>query len=336
MNEAIYAASLRFDDGSGNVRDTLRVGFALISVVGSEEDLDDDPNNLTAPVLAVDVDARYTLGYLGTDPSDPTVRGVYVRRFSQPAHALGDAVRLGAVLPSGGNGAHSLALDVAPGGGLVASFVQTVGATDTIYAATLDAAGAPDPSGYVPIATDAAPSGPGDGRFVPGLETDARGFAIVNYAMRSVAEVRHRQLADHVMAERRGATLFVNGTGGDDHIIVERVRNNLFVNVNGVVRRLDANVVQSLSIDGFGGDDDVINATALPATIHGRDGADTLWGGIGDDSLRGFGGNDVLFGDTGNDTFHGGDGADTIHGGAGGDSGDVDGLDDVLAVETLS
>jgi len=130
--------------------------------------------------------------------------------------------------------------------------------------------------------------------------------------------------------------LFVDGTEGNDHIIVEQVRNNLFVNVNGVVERFNAADVQFLSISGLGGDDDIVNASAIPSTISGGDGADTLWGGTGPDVLRGFGGNDslrggdgddVLLGDTGNDTLHGGDGFDTLTGGKGDDAllfGEVD------------
>src|SRR5688500_7682686 len=123
-----------------------------------------------------------------------------------------------------------------------------------------------------------------------------------------------------------GAELFVNGGEGNDHIIVERVRQNLFVNINGTVERFNAADVQFLSISGLGGDDDIVNASAIPSTISGGDGADTLWGGTGPDRLRGFGandvlrggdGDDVLLGDSGDDTLHGGDGSDTLSGGTG-------------------
>ena len=142
--------------------------------------------------------------------------------------------------------------------------------------------------------------------------------------------------------ELRGSELFVNGSDSAELIIVETVREKVFVNIGGVVQAFRSADVQQLSINGFGGDDDIVNATALPTTIHGGDGKDTIWGGIGADSIRGQGGedrlhggdgNDLLFGDTANDTLHGGDGADTLWGGTGADEmlfGEI--LDGVSAV----
>jgi Ca2+-binding RTX toxin-like protein len=126
-----------------------------------------------------------------------------------------------------------------------------------------------------------------------------------------------------------GDELFVDGTDAADHIIVERVRDRVFVNINGSVQGFNASAVRFLSISGLGGDDDIINASAIPSTLSGGDGHDTLWGGTGADHLRGFGGNDslrggdgndVVFGDTGNDTLHGGDGTDALTGGKGDDT----------------
>jgi Ca2+-binding RTX toxin-like protein len=109
--------------------------------------------------------------------------------------------------------------------------------------------------------------------------------------------------------------------GGDaaDHVIVERVRENLFVNVNGVVRTFAAADVQYLSINGLGGDDDIVNNTAIASAIHGGDGNDTIWGGAGDDRIRGQGGDDVLRGGDGNDAVRGESGGDFAHGGDGRD-----------------
>ena len=120
--------------------------------------------------------------------------------------------------------------------------------------------------------------------------------------------------------------LFVEGTNAADHIIVERTMTRVFLNINGSVQGFDAGDVLFLSISGHGGDDDIINASFIPSTIHGGDGNDTIWGGVGRDSLRGFGGNDslrgghgddVLAGDDGDDTLHGGDGSDILTGGPG-------------------
>ena len=352
---AYYGAVFRNDSDPDQPRSTLQVGRLNESGLQSFGEFQDDLDGVTAPsVVAHDRNSffshganAFTVGYQLPDAGDPPVRQLHVRRFGLLADQIGGPIQLGTTLPAGGGGPHSLALARASDGRFIASFVQTVGNTDTLYAATLDAATAvPNENGYVPVATDTASgNGAGDGRFAPRLATNGHRSAVVTYAMRSRQEVRHRRLSEHVMAELRGPALLVNGTDGDDHIIVERVRDALFVNLNGIVQRLDANAVRSLSINGFGGDDDIINASALPATIHGGDGADTLWGGSGPDSLRGFGGNDLLrggdgndalFGDTGDDTLAGGAGADTIRGGSGIDDADADDLDDLLDLENLS
>ena len=129
--------------------------------------------------------------------------------------------------------------------------------------------------------------------------------------------------------ELRGSELFVNGSDLADQISVERIDEELVVDLGIRRDRFNAADVQFISINGFGGDDDIANGTDLPSTIHGGDGSDTMWGGIGPDSLRGQGGDDslrggdgpdLLLGDTGNDTLHGGAGIDTLTGASGDDA----------------
>jgi Ca2+-binding RTX toxin-like protein len=143
-----------------------------------------------------------------------------------------------------------------------------------------------------------------------------------------------------------GSELFVFGSDAGERITVQRIDDELVVDVGAHQRRYTAALVQRLTINGFGGDDDIVNATDLPSTLHGGDGSDTVWGGVGpdsirgqggDDSLRGGDGDDLLFGDTGNDTLHGGDHTDTLTGGTGDDEplfGEV--LAPVLAMQTRS
>ena len=69
---------------------------------------------------------------------------------------------------------------------------------------------------------------------------------------------------------------------------------------------------------------------AVPLTLTGTAGNDTLAGGIFDDHLYGLGGNDTLIGGLGNDYLDGGTGADTMVGGKGNDTYVVDNVGDVV------
>jgi hypothetical protein len=323
---AVFVAGVAHSGDFGPNNYTIEFARTSTSgMVGTRGVIDEPGADLHPSTVATSADGSFVLGYLRVDAANEAIRATYVRRFTANGVATGEPSPLGTSLPSGGNGTHSLSLDDAPGGGYVASLVQTTGSVDTIYTGRFDAAGARD---IVPVATDTSSGQFADGRFVPRIGADARGSAVVGYVMRTSEEVRHRRLSGSV-GDLRGSDLFVNGTDGNDHIIVERVRHNLFVNVNGLVERFAAAAVQFLSISAGGGDDDVVNASAIPSTIHGGDGADTLWGGTGSDRLRGFGGNDVLrggdgndvlLGDSGDDTLHGGDGTDTLTGGTGADT----------------
>jgi hypothetical protein len=143
--------------------------------------------------------------------------------------------------------------------------------------------------------------------------------------------------------------LVVTGTNASDVIRIETtsggsaLSQQLQVKVNGVVQmtlpaytsrmtsqnqQLYMSSVKLLTVDARNGDDQVQNATGIPARIYGGAGndtltggygEDTLYGGVGDDTLNGGSGNDRLFGDDGNDLLYGGDGNDAVAGGTGGD-----------------
>ncbi len=91
-----------------------------------------------------------------------------------------------------------------------------------------------------------------------------------------------------------------------------------------------APLVAGFEVNAGSGDDSVAvsSAVAIPVTMRGgpgRDtlvggsGADKLLGGEGNDHLAGRGGNDVIFGGLGNDSLYGGSGEDALRGGPGND-----------------
>ena len=285
------------------------------------------------PDVAAHADGSSVIAYtrvsglgLGGSGSDPR-SGPTIQRFGADGERVGTGLPLAAPFPtgSGDNLIRYASVDTPPEGGFIAGFVQHEGSTVTTYAQRFDAGGVAVGTA-VPV--NIGPAG------APVIGASASGAAVLAYREGPVewdapGTIHLRRLStSNTFAELKGNELFVNGTDGNDHIIVERVRQRVWVNVNGIVEGFNASAVQFLSISGLGGDDDVINASAIPSTISGGDGADTLWGGVGPDQLRGFGGNDslrggdgddVLLGDTGDDTLHGGDGTDTLTGARGHD-----------------
>jgi Ca2+-binding RTX toxin-like protein len=333
---AIFAVGFESGEGGDGVL------FGRVSTTGVIGDLG-HVGSFGADV-AVHPDGSFVIGYVvSTRPTS-----VRAQRYDADGTPVGDFISLDDLAPTGGldSRTHSVSVDAMPDGGFVAAFVYTtrVGGSinpnrdvSTIYARRYDASGAPDAGGLVVINTPPFDNhGPQEGYMRPDIGADSDGSVVAVYVQPMatsndtyVGPAIQRRLA--VRAGRlASAELFVDGTDGEDHIIVERVRNNLFVNVNGIVERFDAASVQFLSISGLGGDDDIVNASAIPSTISGGDGADTLWGGTSADHLRGFGGDDVL---------HGGDGGDHLAGGGDddrlfGDGGD-DRVDGQLGGNTL-
>ena len=279
-----------------------------------------------SPTLALNPGGEFAAGYIGQSEADDAVPALRVQSFRSfdPQNPPGPSSALQTPIP--GTELRSPRLAILSSGRFAAVFTHAGDEVDTIYAAEyLDRSLSP---GLAVVDAEPRADQFNDGKFVPTFDVDAFENSVVAYVERSTNSVRTRRLSTMV-AELRGAELFVHGTERSDHIIVERVRANVFVNINGFVRRFNAADVEFLSISGLGGDNDIINSTALPATIHGGGGHDTIWGGAGSDRIRGFGGNDLLragdgndivFGDDGNDTLHGDNGRDTLRGGAGADA----------------
>ncbi len=112
----------------------------------------------------------------------------------------------------------------------------------------------------------------------------------------------------------------VNGAdaAGDDFIIEASVEAGFvqFARQNLGLFQLDITKVETLEVNGQGGDDIITGAQGLDGLIslelNGGDGKDTITGGDGDDVLSGGRGRDLLIGAKGDDEMFGGKGRDTM------------------------
>ncbi len=82
-----------------------------------------------------------------------------------------------------------------------------------------------------------------------------------------------------------------------------------------------APLVAGFDVNAGPGDDSVTvsRGVAIPVTVRGGPGNDTMIGGGGPDKLSGGAGDDHLYGRVGDDLLLGGDGNDTLYGGSGDD-----------------
>lgn len=142
-----------------------------------------------------------------------------------------------------------------------------------------------------------------------------------------------------VTASLSGGTLTVNGTSGIDTITFSSNSGKITVVGNGkTVSGSPFSSVNKIVVNGNDGADRiVIGSIAIPATLNGGNGNDTLIGGNAGDSLLGGAGDDDLDGGSGNDTVRGGSNNDAVTGGPGLDSmlGE-DGNDTINAADGLA
>jgi Ca2+-binding RTX toxin-like protein len=124
--------------------------------------------------------------------------------------------------------------------------------------------------------------------------------------------------------------LTVTGTENADQLVVGRNETMIVVNDNGTASQWNPADVNSIAINGLGGDDQIgvrpglvkpisIDAGAGNDAVHGGTGRERILGGEGNDLLDGGGGGDLLNGGAGDDVIVGGAGEDQMTGGAGND-----------------
>ena len=144
-------------------------------------------------------------------------------------------------------------------------------------------------------------------------------------------------------------TLDVRGSNTSEVLSVRQVDSDLIVYArsgagNGEnIFRTSVENVDSISIRGFGGNDQIINRTEIPSLLLGGGGNDLVVGGTGSDMVHGGTGNDRIIGDFGSnplnistltlggdDMLAGGDGIDVIMGVGGDDTINGQGGNDFL------
>ena len=102
---------------------------------------------------------------------------------------------------------------------------------------------------------------------------------------------------------RDGTTLRIFGTDAADTLSASVASGKLKVIFNGVSHSYTSSKVKSIQADLQGGDDHVdFSAIAIPVSLYGQAGNDTLIGGAGDDLLNGGLGADRFTGGAGDDT----------------------------------
>lgn len=117
-----------------------------------------------------------------------------------------------------------------------------------------------------------------------------------------------------------GGILTITGTGGADTISANSASGTVTATLNGNSKTFSESAVTGIDIlAGSGNDSVTVTGDAIPATLLGGLGDDTLNGGAAADSIGGGMGNDVVAGGGGNDTLRAGQGNDSLRGGMGND-----------------
>lgn len=285
----------------GFVNDTSRLSHATIG---------DAASGVGNPAVAVNADGSFEIGYSNPATPQPSTA---VRRYSSDGTLLSTQ--------NTGNKTNEIALAALPGGGFAAAAITNQRGRQTMTVTRYNADGGTDESGPTAIAT-------GEPIF-PVLGADSAGNVVAAYSELGKATgnaVHYQRFTPGVAVD--GSTLYLVGTNGNDVINTTLQGTRVVADVNGTTQSFRRTKITSVSIDGLGGDDQLNNATNLPATINGGAGSDIIQGGVDPqttgltvfgEQLIGGDGNDTIFGSEGNDRIAGSDGDDRIGGNYGDD-----------------
>lgn len=301
----------------GTVSTTAKTGEDGRLIAGSDAN---------SPAVAIAADNGFVITYNDNTLADNFGgAGTAAQRFDAAGASKGAPIRLESGLPTGDGPSESLGTSVAAtnDGGFVVAFGSYVEDGNDIepgpaFARRFAADGTPDESGLITLSQ-------GNAYGSAAIDVDAYGNALVAYAKAGRTglsgidrSVGLRRITGGILVDHFEA--YVVGTNGDDVIRVDApVNNRVRVTVNHTTRLLPVAYVGAISVAGLGGNDRIDVNHAMPATISGGAGADTVFGSDAIDLIRGDDGEDRLYGNGGNDTLIGGRGSDFLRGGAGDD-----------------
>ncbi len=126
--------------------------------------------------------------------------------------------------------------------------------------------------------------------------------------------------------------LLVNGTDGADSIRFDQVGDQVVVHRNGVDTKVPFANVKLIVVFPSAGGDVITLSFAMPASLIGGSGNDTITASAGDVTIYGMTGNDKIFCGAGHHVIDGGRGNDRIVTGSGRDS--IDGGDGADVIST--
>lgn len=142
-----------------------------------------------------------------------------------------------------------------------------------------------------------------------------------NSVRNACQHLEQRCLLEAAVSLNASGRLLIEGTDEADVVTVDQSGSFIDVSVVTGIDRVDESFlsfnVAFVAFQGFGGNDEFTNTTALPSNAFGGDGDDLLIGGSGNDALYGEDGLDTLIGNAGDDFARGGATNDSIDGGLG-------------------
>ena len=302
-------------DVSGEILGNVHVGRVSLTALEFNRTLTN--GEIGWPDIEVNQDGRFIVGYDRTPPGQYEPR-TFVQRYTAAGETEGEPIDFGQGL---GGLTGRIALDDTVNSGFIAAFTHEQDGVATLYARRFFAGGALDAQGLYPVGRTAPLDTRASEFSPPAVAADAQERIVVAHHPVDDGPFRYRRLTVNLaeVALVGDDVIQAIGTDGPDTITVTgRSTGGFTVTRNGETTSFGGSA-KAVFVEAFGGDDVIVNNTALPSTILGGAGDDKIAGGAGRDSISGGDGKDRLDGRDGSDTLAGNAGNDTLGGGLGAD-----------------